>query len=71
MKIENCIGSSRESISLPSLPPIYGRRFESDRLFVELCPKQPYQVRYQPNWHILGLALESQTGYHSFASDLA
>jgi AraC family transcriptional regulator len=54
---------------LPISPPIWGRRFESDRLFVELCCKQPYQVRYQPDWHVLGFALESQSGYHAFASD--
>lgn len=54
---------------LPVLPPVWGRRFESDRLFVELCPRQPYQVRYQPNWHVLGIALETQSGYHAFASD--
>ena len=54
---------------LPITPPVWGRRFESDRLFVELCPKQPYQVRYQPSWHVLGFALESQAGYHAFASD--
>lgn len=51
------------------LPPIYGRRFTSDRLLVELCPKQPYSVRYRPNWHILGFALESQSGYDAFESD--
>ncbi|MGF1481997.1 MAG: helix-turn-helix domain-containing protein [Cyanophyceae cyanobacterium] len=50
-------------------PPVWGRRFESDRLFVELCPKQPYRVRYQPHWHILGFALSSQTGCHAFGSD--
>ena len=60
--------SLSENTLLPSSPPIYGRRFESDILFVELCPKQPYQVQYQPNWHILGFALESQTGYHGFNS---
>ena len=57
-----------ENTLLPSSPPIYGQRFESDLLFVELCPKQPYRVQYQPNWHILGFALESQTGYHGFNS---
>jgi AraC family transcriptional regulator len=62
------IDLSSENTLLPSYPPIYGRRFESDLLFVELCPKQPYQVQYQSNWHILGFALESQTGHHSFAS---
>ena len=69
MEINWTLGSSSETTSLPNLPPIWVRRFESDRLFVELCPKQPYRVRYQPNWHILGFALESQTGYHGFASD--
>lgn len=58
-----------DNAPLPTAPPVWGWRFESDRLFVELCPKQPYQVRYQPRWHILGFALESQTGYHAFASD--
>ncbi|MEM8805230.1 MAG: hypothetical protein AAGF01_04180, partial [Cyanobacteria bacterium P01_G01_bin.38] len=58
-----------DSTPLPNAPPIWGRRFESEHLFVELCPKQPYQVRYQPEWHVLGFALESQTGYHAFASD--
>ena len=53
---------------LPSSPPIYGQRFKSDLFFVELCPKQAYRVQYQPNWHILGFALESQTGYHGFNS---
>lgn len=57
------------STPLPLSPPVQGRRFESDRLFVELCPRQPYQVRYQPNWHVLGIALETQSGYHAFASD--
>lgn len=50
-------------------PPIVGQRFQSDRFFVELCPKKPYQVRYRPKWHILGIALEPQCGYHAFASD--
>lgn len=61
-------GLSSGNTLLPSSPPIYGRRFESDLFFVELCPKQPYQVQYQSDWHILGFALESQTGYHGFAS---
>ena len=61
-------GLSSGNNLLPSSPPIYGRRFESDLLFVELCPKQPYRVQYQSDWHILGFALESQTGYHGFAS---
>lgn len=54
---------------LSVLPPIYGRRFEGESVFVELCPRQPYEVRYMPDWHILGFALESQRGYHAFASD--
>jgi AraC-like DNA-binding protein len=45
------------------------KKSKSELLFVELCPKQPYQVQYQSNYHILGFALESQKGYHSFASD--
>lgn len=61
-------GLSSENTLLPISPPIYGRRFASDLLFVELCPKQPYQVQYQSDWHILGFALESQTGYHGFAN---
>lgn len=69
MEINYSLDSSDEGTALPIAPPVWGRRFESDRLFVELCPRQPYQVRYQPNWHILGFALESQTGYHAFASD--
>ncbi|MBD2461135.1 helix-turn-helix transcriptional regulator [Oscillatoria sp. FACHB-1407] len=52
-----------------SLPPIYGRRLISDRVLIELCPKQPYSVRYRPDWHILGFALEGQTGHDSFDSD--
>jgi AraC family transcriptional regulator len=60
---------SVSSTPLPISPPVWGRRFESDRLFVELCPRQPYQVRYQPDWHVLGIALEPQSGYHAFASD--
>ncbi|MDX2211685.1 MAG: AraC family transcriptional regulator [Oculatellaceae cyanobacterium bins.114] len=60
---------SLDDAVLPIAPPVWGRRFESDRLFIELCPKQPYQVRYQPDWHILGFSLESQTGSHAFASD--
>ncbi|MEM9009370.1 MAG: AraC family transcriptional regulator [Cyanobacteria bacterium P01_F01_bin.86] len=58
-----------EASSLPIAPPVWGRRFESGHLFVELCPRQTYQVRYQTHWHILGFALEAQTGYHAFASD--
>ena len=51
------------------IPPVYGRRFEGEHLFVELCPRQPYEVRYVPRWHILGFAPESQRGWHAFASD--
>lgn len=69
MESDSPIHPSSNDASVPIAPPVWGRRFESDRLFVELCPKQPYQVRYQPDWHILGFALESQTGYHAFASD--
>lgn len=54
---------------IETYPPIVGQRFESDLFFVELCPKKPYQVRYLPEWHILGIALEAQSGYHAFASD--
>ena len=68
MKRNHAIDLSTENTFLPISPPIYGRRFESELFFVELCPKQPYQVQYRPNWHILGFALESQTGYHGFAS---
>jgi AraC family transcriptional regulator len=69
MAISSCTHTTSEDALLPVLPPVWGRRFESDRLFVELCPRQPYQVRYQPNWHVLGIALETQSGYHAFASD--
>ncbi|MEM1253174.1 MAG: AraC family transcriptional regulator [Cyanobacteria bacterium P01_H01_bin.21] len=51
------------------IPPVYGRRFEGEHVFVELCPRQPYEVRYVPRWHILGFAPESQRGHHAFASD--
>ena len=54
---------------LPMIPPVYGRRFEGEHVFVELCPRQSYGVRYVPSWHILGFALESQRGRHAFASD--
>lgn len=54
---------------LPIVPPVYGRRFDGADLFVELCPRQSYEVRYVPDWHILGFALESQRGHHAFASD--
>lgn len=69
MKKERTIGLSPKSTSPLSPLPIYGQRFVSDLFFVELCPKQPYQVQYQSKYHILGFALESQQGYHSFASD--
>lgn len=69
MAIPSVIPPASEYAPLPISPPVWGRRFESDRLFVELCCKQPYQVRYQPDWHVLGFALESQSGYHAFASD--
>lgn len=69
MASNSSMHSSCEHAPLPIAPPVWGRRFESDRLFVELCPRQPYQVRYQPSWHILGFALDSQTGHHAFASD--
>lgn len=55
--------------ALPKHPPVWGRRFESESLFVEICPRQPYEVHYCPNWHILGFALEAQRGEHSFGSD--
>jgi AraC family transcriptional regulator len=69
MAINSSAHPSPEYSSLPIAPPLCGRRFEHDDFFVELCPRQPYQVRYQPDWHILGVALEAQAGYHSFASD--
>lgn len=50
-------------------PPVWGRRFESESLFVEICPRQPYEVRYCSDWHILGFTLEAQRGEHSFGSD--
>ena len=54
--------------SLLNQPPVWGRRFESKSLFVEICPRQPYEVRYCPDWNILGFALEAQRGEHSFGS---
>lgn len=58
-----------QPLALLNQPPLWGRRFENESLFVEICPRQPYEVRYCPDWHILGFALEAQRGEHAFGSD--